>query len=251
MSFYTETIKATWLPWRLRKSLEKWTETTARSRYPGLYNLLYFGRTNDIIKPVTRRPGHHFFGYYDKSPWNKSGSLLLGHESQFNDHPPSADETVKIGIILLNEGNRFQALAETSAWNWQQGAMLQWHPKEPENLFLHNDRRGGNFIGIVRDTTGKEVFVFDRPIYAVAPDGRHGYSLNFARLHKHRPGYGYAGVSDPWYNDPHPVNDGIYSIDLKSGESRLIVSLNQLATDESKTGNAGCLPLGQPHPSKP
>ncbi len=226
---YNRILKAPWLPWRLRNKLEKWTETKGRSRYPGLYNLLHFGRVKEIVKAVTQGPHHHFFGYYDKSPWNKSGNLLLAHEAEFNNHPPQANETVTIGVIHLNEGNRFQSLAVTTAWNWQQGAMPQWHPKDPENLFFHNDRKGKSFVGIVRDTGGKEVAVCDRPIYAVTPDGEQGYSLNFARLHTHRPGYGYAGVIDPWHDDPQPDEDGIFSIDLKSGESRLIVSLKQLA----------------------
>ena len=179
-------------------------------------------------RAVTAGPRYHFFGYYEKSPWNKSGTLLLSHEAEFNDHPPDTDDKVTIGIIHLQGGNRFQPLAVTSAWNWQQGAMLQWHPKDPENLFLYNDRRENKFVGIAHDTSGKETAVYDHPIYAVTLDGSKGYSLNFARLHKHRPGYGYAGVTDPWHDNPHPSDDGIYSIDLSSGESRLIVSLDHL-----------------------
>ncbi len=230
MGFYTDKIlKTHLLPWRLRNGLERWTETTTRYRYPALYNLLHFGRARDVVKAVTQTPKHHFFGYYDKSPWNKSGTILLGHEADFNDRPPDAGDRIRIGIVHLNEGNRFQPLAESYAWNWQQGAMLQWHPKDPENMFLHNDRRGDKFVGIVRDTYGREITAYNHPIYAVTPDGKQAYSLNFARLHNHRPGYGYAGLIDPWHDDPHPVNDGIYSIDLQSGESRLLVSLHQLA----------------------
>jgi hypothetical protein len=63
----------------------------------------------------------------------------------------------------------------------------------------------------------------------VAPGGRHAYSVNFARLHNHRPGYGYAGAPDRWGDEPHPRGDGIHRVDLASGRSDLIVSLDALA----------------------
>jgi hypothetical protein len=70
---------------------------------------------------------------------------------------------------------------------------------------------------------------YERPIYAVTPDGRYAYSLNFARLYTHRPGYGYAGGTDPWADEIHPKADGIHRLDLSTGETELIVSLHQLA----------------------
>ena len=68
-----------------------------------------------------------------------------------------------------------------------------------------------------------------RPVYAISHDGRQALSLNFARLHHQRPGYGYAGLPDPWLDLPEPEDDGIYQMDLESGESRLILSVAQAA----------------------
>ncbi len=217
------------IPWRLRQRFEHWVESRCRDGRPGLYRWLHFGESRDRLRPVTTGPRHHFFGYYDKCPWNASGKLLLAHEAAFNDRPPGADDGVTIGLVRLAEGNRFQGLAESCAWNWQQGSMLQWHPADPERLLLHNDRRDGRFVGVVRDTEGRELNEYARPIYAVSPDGRYAFSLNFARLHTHRPGYGYAGGTDPWADDPHPRDDGIHRVDLASGRSELVVSLHQLA----------------------
>jgi len=107
--------------------------------------------------------------------------------------------------------------------------MLQWHPADPERLLVHNDCRDGRHVGVVRATDGREVRIYDRPIYALAPDGRQAFSLNFARLQNHRPGYGYAGASDPSAHDPIPDEDGIHHVDLDTGTSRLIISLGALA----------------------
>lgn len=229
MSMYRALSGSPLIPWRVRQGMERWLESTCRDRRPGLYRWLHLGQSRDRLRAVTSGPKHHFFGYYDKSPWNASGNFLLAHAATFNNRPPTADDSVTVGVVRLQDDNRFQPLGISHAWNWQQGSMLQWHPGRPEELIVHNDRRSGQFVGVVRDTEGREVNVYDRPIYAMSPDGRAAFSVNFARLYTHRPGYGYAGGIDPWADDPQPADDGIHRIDLESGCSELIVSIRQLA----------------------
>ena len=236
MTVYKTLAGSPVIPWRLRNGLERWVESSCRERRPGLYRWLHFGQARDRLRAVTSGPGHHFFGYYDKCPWNASGTLLLAHEACFNDRPPGPDDAATVGVVHLGEGNRYEALASTLAWNWQQGSMLQWHPADPERLVVHNDRRAHRFVACVRDLQGRMVGVYDRPIYALSPDGRYGCSVNFARLHAHRPGYGYAGCADPWAEEPHPVEDGIHRLDLGSGRSELIVSLDALARLDGDAG---------------
>lgn len=238
-TLYQRLLASNVFPWRMRNALEKWVETRGYARLPGIYRRLHFGSSRDRLTALTQGPKHHFFGYYEKSPWNASQSLLLAHEAAFNDRAPNADDRLTIGIIHTQDNNRFQPLAETAAWNWQQGAMLQWHPADPENRFIHNDRRKDAHVGIVRDISGKEILVYERPIYAALPDGKTGYSVNFARLAVHRPGYGYAGSFDPFRNDPHPAQDGIWNVDLETGRSSLIVSLGQLAMLNPKPSMQG------------
>ena len=229
MTLYHYLIRSTLVPWRVRNRLENWVENDCYERYPALYRWLHFNTLAQPLRPLTTGPRHHFFGYYDKSPWNESGRYILAHEVDFNDRPPTADDVATIGLIDLKNDNRFRPLAETHAWNWQQGAMLQWHPADPEHLFIHNESRNHQFVGIVRNLSGAEEAVYDFPIYALLPDGKTGFSLNFARLASHRPGYGYAGIEDPFTREPAPEKDGIWHLDLGSGRSRLIVSLAQLA----------------------
>lgn len=226
------------IPWRLRHPLEHWVETQCREQLPGLYRQLHFGDRRNRLHALTQGPKHHFFGYYEKSPWNASQTLLLAHEADFNDRPPGPDDRLRVGIVHLAD-MRFEPLGESLSWNWQQGAMLAWHPADPERLLVHNDRRDGKLVGVVRDTAGSEQRIYDRPIYTLSPDGKTAWSLNFARLATHRPGYGYAGVTDPWADVAHPDDDGIHAIDLDSGNSTLIVSLDQLARLNPTSAMAG------------
>ena len=40
------------------------------------------------IQRVTQGPKHHFFGYFDKFPWDKSGRRLLAQEIDFTARQP-------------------------------------------------------------------------------------------------------------------------------------------------------------------
>ena len=93
------------------------------------------------IQRVTQGPKHHFFGYFDKFPWDKSGRRLLAQEIDFTARQPRPGEKATLGMIELTENNRFVPLAETDAWCWQQGCMFQWL-NDSETKVIYNDREG-------------------------------------------------------------------------------------------------------------
>ncbi|MFO7957016.1 MAG: hypothetical protein R6X33_07925 [Candidatus Brocadiia bacterium] len=187
-------------------------------------------KTLDLaVEPMTRGPKHHFFGYYDKTPWDATGRYLLGLEVDFMDRPPGPDDEAVVGLIDTEDGCSWQALYSTRAWHWQLGAMLQWTRHDPERSIVYNARRDGRFVAVIRDVHSGRERRLPRPVYPLSPDGRTALSLNFARLADTRPGYGYEGLGDPWQDDPHPAEDGVYRVDLSTGESELIISLAQMA----------------------
>ncbi len=180
------------------------------------------------VQAVTRGPKHHFFGYYDKSPWDSTGRYMLALEVEFMDRAPTPNDAATIGLIDLKENCLFRPVAKTYAWNWQQGCMLQWMPNTFRRRIIYNDRRDGRFISVIHDVESGEVRNLPLPIYALTHDGRYALTLNFSRLDRTRPGYGYAGVHDPTVEKKAPENDGIYLMDLRTGEYDLIISLAQI-----------------------
>ena len=180
------------------------------------------------VQAVTRGPKHHFFGYYDKSPWDSTGRYMLALEVEFMDRAPTPNDAATIGLIDLKENCLFRPVAKTYAWNWQQGCMLQWMPSTFRRRIIYNDRRDGCFISVIYDVESGEVRSLPLPIYALTHDGRYALTLNFSRLDRTRPGYGYAGVHDPTVEKKAPENDGIYLMDLRTGEYDLIISLAQI-----------------------
>ncbi|MDX2149632.1 MAG: hypothetical protein SFV54_02780 [Bryobacteraceae bacterium] len=179
------------------------------------------------VRRLTSGPKHHFFGYYGIPPWNRSGSLMVCLESDFQDHLPQPEEAARIGTVDPRTGT-FRAVTETHAWNLQQGAMLHWNPLKPETEFLFNDREGERIVSAAYDLKTQKRRLLPRAINGVSANGRYGLCLTYGRLTRLRPVVGYVGAVDPNPDVAHPDNDGVYVMDLESGSSRLVVSIGEV-----------------------
>lgn len=179
------------------------------------------------IRAVTSGPKHHFFGYFDKFPWDKSGRYLLAHETEFTARQPVAGDKARICLIDLEDNNRITYLAETKSWCWQQGCMLQWL-NDAESKIIYNDLEGDHFVARVLDIRTGETETICRPIYCLSPDGRWALSLNFSRLDRERPGYGYPGAFDPNVKVNIPGDEGVWLVDLKHNSAELVISVKSL-----------------------
>lgn len=187
---------------------------------------------------LTSGPKAHWFAYYDKYQFDPSDRYVLGMEVGFEDRAPGPEDAIVLGMIDLQEDDKWIPFAESSAWCWQQGCMLQWLPGSNTEV-IYNAREGGNYISVIQDVFTGAKRTLPKPVYAVSPDGKTAVGLNFARVNDTRPGYGYGGIPDAGAASLYPDNDGIYSLDLVSGESRLIITLAQIATaygDETTGG---------------
>lgn len=179
------------------------------------------------VQRVTEGPKHHFFGYFDKFPWDKSGRYLLSQEVDFTARQPLPGEKAVLGMIDLQDNNRFIKVAETNAWCWQQGCMFQWL-NDAESKVIYNDLEGDHFVSRILDVKSGETTTLCRPVYCLSPDGKWALSLNFSRLDRERPGYGYPGASDKNELVNVPDDEGIWLVDLKNNTSKLIITVAQM-----------------------
>ena len=195
------------------------------------------------LKPLTAGPQHHFFGYIghvQNIPWNASGRYLLALRTSFQDHLPRPEEAAE--IVLLDPQGRVppRVLDRTHAWNPQQGTMLYWNPDAPETQFFFNDRevKSGKVFCVLFDlaagTAGKRRREFrfdDIPIgnSGVAQKGGWFAAINYGRLARLRPVTGYFGALDGTAAVNHPADDGVFKVDIATGERRLLVSFQQMA----------------------
>ena len=56
------------------------------------------------VRPLTRGPGFHWFGYYDKLEFDPDGRYVLGMEVDFEHRSPRADDVIKVGMVDLKDG---------------------------------------------------------------------------------------------------------------------------------------------------
>ncbi len=170
---------------------------------------------------------HHFFGYYDKSPWSPDHRFLLTHQTDFLDRLPSVHDLARIKVIDTENQGEEKIIADTHAWNFQQGSGLQWVGKEG-HLFVFNDFQNGHFVSILYSLDDHKKTTLPYPVYALHPDGRKALFLNFSRLQIVREGYGY-NSRDTKTELPSLESDGIWGFDLVSpNEKKLIISLAAL-----------------------
>ena len=163
----------------------------------------------------------YFFGYYDVQPYDESMRYHLVHRVRFRDRHPSPNDIAEIGFISLAD-KTFHKISETNSWNFQQGAMLMWFESGKSVIF--NDFDGQNNISRVVSLSGIELKRFSLPIAAVDKKREHALSINFSRIHDFRKGYGYSNLRDKNFLVDAPDDDGVFLLNLKTGESALISS---------------------------
>ena len=192
------------------------------------------------VEQLTSGPKHHFFGYIGQSltiPWNGSGRYILAMEVEQTGNMPEPEEAATVVIIDTHNDNAILPLDRTHAWNPQQGTMFYWNPKALESQFFFNDRdvETGNVFTVLYDIEKRkrirEYRFEEGPIGngRVSPDGTHWLGINYGRLARLRSVTGYPDALDWSANEVAPERDGIFKVNVESGEKQLLVSYRQIA----------------------
>jgi hypothetical protein len=193
----------------------------------------YKFKTNLKLEKIEFKNYETFFGYYDKYPENQSGTKLIFQASKYpTKRKPNSNNS--IFVVLQNLKTKETTTFETTAYNWQQGAKLQWINN---NYFIFNDfdKKNNEFISkIINAQTKKVEKIINYPIYDIFENT--ALSLNFSKLSQFSPDYGYR-------NKTYQTNTkeiAIYSINIKSNQKQDIISFEQIINIEksSKFQNA-------------
>lgn len=177
---------------------------------------------------------HHFFGYYNKSNWDRSNSLLAAQQTPWMDIYLTPQVKATIGYFDTQDGDRFHVVGETGAWNFQMGSQLQWLDGASGRKLIYNDRTGDmsapypGFGAVVVDVDTQERRVLPMPVYVVAPSSAWALSVNYRRLYITHETIGYSEPGQPFELPLAPADDGIWRMELATGDARLLVSYAQL-----------------------
>src|SRR4051812_29199325 len=55
------------------------------------------------VRRITRGPGFHWFGYYDKLQFDRAGRLVLGMRVDFEHRSPRQDDEIRLGYVDLQD----------------------------------------------------------------------------------------------------------------------------------------------------
>lgn len=177
----------------------------------------------EVIR-LTNDPKHHVFGFHDLIITNKKCDKYLSLEIDVMNRPQLPGE--KIGVGYVQDGE-YVRVGETEAMNYPQGSRQQWIADT--DCFVVNNRVGDVWGCDLYDTTDNHLIDrFESTAHMVSKDGTKAYGLDYARLHRLGV-YGYIGLQDKYADDPAPAKSGIWVLDLKTKEKRLLVSVREVA----------------------
>jgi len=198
------------------------------------------------IRRVGDGQRNHFFGYHNKTTWDDLGRYLLSNQVPVMTRDLDGSEVAEVGYFDLEDKDAFKIIGSTTAWNWQMGCQLQWLETSADQQIIYNTRAMGpeitefpyaDFRANVYDCVSEEVRELPLPIYAVAPDGSYALCLDYSRLevtHRtlgYRPTHrlsGFRAAHATSALENAPDNDGIWRMDIETGDFDLILSLRQL-----------------------
>lgn len=205
-----------------------WLKKNIKLVYQYLGNILSNKKTIPKTIEQLTTGEEHLFGYYDKCPWNKNeDKIIYLRVKNANKNAASKDEEAQI-ILKDIKNNNENIVATTKAWNVQQGCMLQWLGPDFNTKILYNDYIDNSLKTVILNIENGEKKVINWPVYAVDKSGKWALTLDFYRLHRMRPGYGYCNEEDKTINEKIPNNFCIWKIDLNNNRQEGILKYEDL-----------------------
>ena len=191
------------------------------------------------VRQLTTGPAHHFYGYIGhagNSPYSADGRYLIALRTKFQDRMPGPQDAAEIVLLDAQKSFAETKIDETRGWNPQQGAMMYWNPEQPSRQFFFNDRdpKTGKVFTALYDIVDKKrvrEYRFDTQPVAnggIKQDGGMFAAINYARMARLRPVTGYPGTWDWTEGVLHPIDDGLFVVDAKTGARKLIVTFKQM-----------------------
>lgn len=178
---------------------------------------------------------HHFFGYYNKSPWHKKLPLVLGNRFPEMDADPTPDLELEVGYFDESSNDVFTSIGKTTTWNWQMGCQLQWLDGIEGVKLIYNTRATKakgfypSFASTIYDVESGTATELADPIYSVAPNSLYAITVDYRRLYVTHETIGYSEHAGKATDLPLcPADDGLRYVNLQTGESTLIISYEQL-----------------------
>jgi len=183
------------------------------------------GNASVPIRKVTPDDGYYVHTYYDVCPFSPSGRYLAVTRLPYQDRIPVLGDTADVCVVDLEE-ETIRTVYTTQSWGFQTGANVHWGAID-DHLYT-NDLVDGRAVCVGIDLSTGSTRSYCNAMYSIAPDESSIIAFPFELLDITQRGYGVPAL-DPDKPMELPVGasevEGIWKTDLKTNESRLLLSL--------------------------
>ncbi len=188
------------------------------------------------ITPGEGRTIHRFFDTSPVSPCGRFAALFrLPFEDRIN-RPGDVGEVILVDLLRGTE----RVVAETRGWEPQMGCNLNWGADEHTLVFNDVDPDTWEPRLVKLDPHRGTSECIPGGVYQVSPDGRFAAAASTAAMRRTQVGYGVVIPDDQIPRNVGPrEDDGLFLIDLETGERRLIVSLAAAAAKMPELAESG------------
>lgn len=191
------------------------------------------------VTQITYGPEHHFYGYIGhvgNTPWSGDGKHMVMLRTTFQDRMPVPEDAADIVLLDVENDYALTKIEETRGWNPQQGTMLYWNSDAPDTQFFFNDRdpETQKLFCVLYDIEQRKrvrEYRFDDVSIGnggIAQNGGYFLGLNYGRMDRLRRVTGYRGAYDWTVGVNHPEDDGVYKVNVETGENVLLASFSRL-----------------------
>lgn len=180
----------------------------------------------EFIDIFSENKNQIFFGYYTNRSINTTG-LLLYNETKLTSKTIKSDDVIHLKCIDI-ESREITVIGKSSAWNWQQGCMLQW-VSDKEKIVIYNefDQESKSYKSIIHDVEeGRILNEVSIPYAAIDWDSKYILAINYERLSFYRSDYGYFTKNPIIEYDDNM--DGIWRYNLEDETQELLVNICDL-----------------------
>lgn len=112
--------------------------------------------------------------------------------------------------------------------------MMQWLGPDFSQNIIYNDFRDGRYCSVILNVFSMEETVLCAPVYSVSSDGTFALTLDFTRLHRLRPGYGYSNIPDQTAAEKLPSGAAVMKLDFKTDQLTEVLTYRDFAGFEPR-----------------
>lgn len=178
-----------------------------------------------IKKVATGRIIHRF---HDTSPISPSGRYIALFRIPFEDHYPVEGDFGEVVLVDLVSGKE-EVIEKSFGWEMQVGANVQWGGSDRELFYNQVDTTNWEAFTIQYNPQTRKKRRINGWTFMVSSDGKKLVSHNLVNSIYAQSGYGVI-VPEKFRTRHHGLTgkDGIFVTDVKSGKSRMVISLEDM-----------------------